>query len=113
MLKELKAARARQDNQNKQLRDRQDELQAVVDRQSDTQTGLYNKQKKALREFQDYVHSDLHSDLQQRFKDQQFLVALIDLLNLLSYFVHAEYRHSKMVSAQNIFNNINVSFQIF
>eukprot|EP01051_Picozoa_sp_SAG22_P024520 SAG22_NODE_6837_length_805_cov_2.988669_1_plen_104_part_10 len=43
----------------------------MVDRQNDTQTGLYNKQKKELREFRDYVHSDLHSDLQRRFKDQQ------------------------------------------
>eukprot|EP01051_Picozoa_sp_SAG22_P016370 SAG22_NODE_2300_length_2739_cov_2.636364_1_plen_142_part_00 len=63
---ELKAARARQENQNKQLQDRQDELQSVVDRQNDTQTGLYNRQKKELREFR--LIQD--SDLQRRFKDQ-------------------------------------------
>jgi hypothetical protein len=68
---ELKAARARQDNQNKQLRDRQDELQSVVDRQNDTQTGLYNRQNKELRDFQDYVHQRIEPDLHQRFKEQQ------------------------------------------
>eukprot|EP01051_Picozoa_sp_SAG22_P020193 SAG22_NODE_3986_length_1436_cov_3.631264_1_plen_270_part_00 len=68
---ELKAARARQDNQNKQLRDRQDELQSVVDRQNDTQTGLYNRQNKDLRDFQDYVHQRIEPDLHRRFEEQQ------------------------------------------